>query len=184
MPSYVENRLRPGERVIYQARLSWFLLVINGLIGLVCLVVFGFFGLKAVAYAGKFNWKFLKGPVSSDEALLAVFLIFFTGLCLYFICKYFYDYFRSEIAVTDQRIIGIVPRLLVAFSLQPVDLPLSALEKVYYTMSGGSSSGSGSASLIADIVAIIIVAIADYGTVVVVDKEGRKTKFRSVVAPK
>ena len=105
---------------------------------------------------------------------------------LYFIAKYLYDYLKVEIALTNERIIGKIPRLLVAFSLQAVDLPLSDIKKVSHTdyLGGGSnSSGSLVAEFIAAIIAGLIALLANYGKVVVVDRDGRKTKFRMVAAP-
>jgi tetratricopeptide (TPR) repeat protein len=186
MPAYMDTLLRPGERIIYQPRLSTFILIIHLFLGALCLAVLVFFGLKALVYTGIFHWKFL-GPVKQEEMLQAAFFLLFAGLLLYFGAKYLYDYCKTEIAVTDQRIIGRVPRLLVAFSLQTVDLPLAAIEKIYYSTYYGHSSGSGGgfiSTLIMEIIAGLISALADYGTVVVVDKEGHKTKFRTIVSPK
>ncbi len=106
-----------------------FLLVLQFIFGLICLAVIVFFRVQIVAYLGKFNLKPLVGPVSRDDFLLAVTVVLCTGFFLYFFAKYIFDYYQTEIAVTDQRIIGRAPRLLVAFSLQPVDLPLSDLKR-------------------------------------------------------
>jgi len=106
--------LRPGERIIYQARLSRFRLVFYSLLGIICLPGLGFLGLLIIGHIGKFSWGNMKDPIPT-EMLPVLFIIFlFFGIFTYIFAKYSYDYFKTEIAVTDQRIIGKVPRRLAA----------------------------------------------------------------------
>jgi tetratricopeptide (TPR) repeat protein len=186
MPADIAANLRSDEKIIYQAGLSRFLLIAHGFLGVLSLAALAFFGLVVMAYAGKFHWKFL-GPLPREDFLLAVSVILGASLLLYRSAKYFYDYFQIEIVLTDKRIIGNVRRLWVPFSLQPVDLPLSDLEKVYSSFDWGNTN-TASADLLLEIIFALVTGIilylADFGTVVAVNREGRKTKFRALTAPR
>jgi len=80
---------------------------------------------------------------------------------IYLSVKYLYDYFYSEVAVTNQRIIGNIPTALLPFSFQPLDIPLSEVQYVSTAYYGGAS----------------------YGYVIVVNRLGRKTIFRNFADP-
>lgn len=184
MPSHIETLLRPGERILYQARLSKFLLIFYGLLGILSLAGVAFFGLMAINYAGKFNWKSFD-VVSRDDCLMAL----ISGLCilpvLYFCAKYLYAYFKTEIVVTDQRVMGRVRRFLVPFTPQPIDLPLSEIESLYFFIAIDWYYGDqDSTRVILDVISNLIVAVADFGTVIVVSKAGRKVKLHAVTAPR
>jgi len=185
MSSYLESVLRPGEKIIYQARLSRFFLVFYSLLGIMCLPLLGFLALEIIAYLGKFDWAIIKGPFPSEIILPLFLVLLFSGTFAYIFVKYLYDYFKTEIAVTDQRIIGRAPRALAAFSLKPLDLPLSGIERVYLSITFISSgSVRGLLGLIAVVGDHIIDALVKCGTVVVVDNEGRETSLRAVALPK
>ncbi|MEW6658721.1 MAG: hypothetical protein AB1424_08670 [Thermodesulfobacteriota bacterium] len=185
MSSYVESLLRPGERIIYQPRLSRLLLAVSSLAVLVCIPPFLYLSTQLVDYLGQIIWNSLKvsGPREDPLAASIVFPIVL-GI-LYFAVKYLYAYIFVELALTDQRIIGRVSRPLAAFPLQPVDLPLADIAGVHYTLSSsGYGGGSSLSSLFFALFFGIIEYLANYGTVEVVDQEGRKTKLRSIVRPK
>jgi len=73
MPAYVQSALRPGERIIYQARLSRFLFIVNAFLALLFVSGLAFVAVHLVAFLGKFNWKFVKGPVSREDLVILIF---------------------------------------------------------------------------------------------------------------
>jgi hypothetical protein len=92
--------------------------------------------------------------------LFSVVAIFFIVI-VYLSVKYLYDYLHSEVAVTNLRIIGNIPKGLRIFSLQPLDIPLAELQYVSTIYYGGAS----------------------YGYVIVVDRLGNRTIFRNFADP-
>ncbi len=185
MPAYIESLLQPGERIIYQPRLSRLLLAVSILAVLVSIPPLFYLSMQLLDYLGQFSRNAPKAPGPGVEPM-SVLVVFPLVLgMLYFGVKYLYACFRVGIAVTDRRIIGKVSRAFAVFPLQPVDLPLADIAGVRYTISSsGYGGGSSIFSLVSALVFGIIEYLANYGTVEVVDQEGNETKLRSVVRPK
>lgn len=185
MSSYIDSLLRPGERIIHQPRLSRLLLAVSSLAVLVCIPPLLYLSMQLLDYLGQFSRNAPKASHPGEDLVAALVVFPLVLGMLYFAVKYLYAYFQVEIAVTDQRIIGRVSRPFAAFPLQPVDLPLSAIAGVHYTLSSsGYGGGSSFFSLFSALVFGIIEFLANYGTVEVMDQEGNKTTLRSVVRPK
>ena len=131
----------------------------------ICLLIAAFFlvmiALNPASFLQEFFQRNPKKPMGKDDlifySVVAIFFIFIVYLSV----KYLYDYLYSEVAVTNQRIIGNIPTAFLLFSLQPLDIPLSELQYVYTTYYGGAS----------------------YGYVIAVDRLGRKTVFRNFADP-
>jgi tetratricopeptide (TPR) repeat protein len=161
MASSISTQLRPDESILYQASLRPTIVVVCG----ICLLIAAFFLVMVALNPSSFLQEFFQlnpdKPTGKDDHLfLSVVAIFFIFI-LYLSVKYLYDYFYSEIAVTNQRIIGNIPTALLPFSLHPVDIPLAELQYVYTTYYGGASCGY----------------------VIVVERLGRKTIFRNFADP-
>jgi len=131
----------------------------------ICLLIAAFFLVMIALNPGSFLQEFFQRDANKpmgrgDHIFFAGVAIFFI-LLFYFSVKFLYDYFYSEVAVTNQRIIGKIPTALLPFWLQPLDIPLTELQYVYTNDYGGTS----------------------YGYVIVVNRLGEKTIFRNFADP-
>ena len=161
MAASISTQLRPDETILYQTSLRPIIMVVCG----ICLLIAAFFLVMLALNPASFLQEFFQlnpnKPTGKDDHLfLSVVAIFFIFI-LYLSVKYLYDYFYSEVAVTNQRIIGNIPTALLPFSLHPVDIPLAELQYASIAYYGGAS----------------------YGYVIVVDRLGKKTIFRNFADP-
>ena len=161
MASSISTQLRPDETILYQTSLKPIIMVVCG----ICLLIAAFFLVMLALNPGSFLQEFFQRdpnkPMGRDDHIFfAVVAIFFIFL-FYFSVKFLYDYFYSEVAVTNQRIIGNIPTAFLPFWLQPLDIPLTELQYVYTAYYGGTS----------------------YGYVIVVNRLGEKTIFRNFADP-
>jgi uncharacterized membrane protein YdbT with pleckstrin-like domain len=86
--SYVQEVLQPGEEVRYQASIHW----ITYLHGALWLVAAVFFSLIVPA-----SWR--------DSFIVTAIRIMLVGAGLYFLARAWFDWWITEIAVTNRRII-------------------------------------------------------------------------------
>lgn len=161
MASSISNQLRSDETILYQAGLNKTPLFAC----VICVLIFTPLLVMINLYPSSFlEALFQKNP---HEPMGRVDLLLCFGVTLFFIfvlwlsVKFIYDFFRSEVAVTNQRIIGKIPTGFCPFVLQSLDLPISEVIYVYTTYYGGSS----------------------YGYVIAVDRLGRRTIFRNFADP-
>jgi tetratricopeptide (TPR) repeat protein len=161
MASSISTQLRPDETILYQTSLRPIIMVACG----ICLLIAAFFlvmvALNPASFLQEFFQRNPNKPMGRDDLILfSVVAIFFIYI-LYLSVKYLYDYLHSEVAITNQRIIGNIPTAFIPFSLQPLDIPLAELQYVYTAYYGGTS----------------------YGYVIVVNRLGEKTIFRNFADP-
>ena len=118
--SFIDRQLRPGEQVFYRTRLHWTILF-NLLLGLVGIVIL--FGLA------EFSAQLFPLAAQEDEAVrllvmtLNALIWFSRGLALFLLLLLIWRVIgsiRSQVAVTDQRILGWIGRLV----FRRVDIPL------------------------------------------------------------
>ena len=161
MAASISTQLRPDETILYQTSLRPIIMVACGICLLIAALFLVMLALNPASFLQEFFQRTPNKPMGRDD------LIFFSGVAIFFIfivylsVKYLYDYFYSEVAVTNQRIIGNIPTAFRTFSLQPLDIPLTELQYVYTADYGGAS----------------------YGYVIVVNRLGRKTIFRNFADP-
>lgn len=161
MASSISTQLRPDETILYQTSLRPTPMVACGF----CLLIAAFFLVMLALNPSSFLQEFFQRnpnkPMGRDDLIFFSVVAIFFILILYLSVKYLYDYFHSDVAVTNQRIIGNIPTAFLPFSLQPLDIPLAELQYVSTAYYGGTS----------------------YGYVIVVDQLGRKTIFRNFADP-
>jgi len=163
MASSISSQLRPDETILYQTGLRPVILwiCVPGLLfcaGILVLVALDFSGFLEVVSQRDLN----RSTGGSDVALYKLMAMSLGMILGLYICvKWLYDYCRTEVAVTNQRIIGNIPTAWLPFRLQSLDLPLADLQKVATENYGGAS----------------------YGYVIATGGLGRKTIFRNFKAP-
>ena len=157
--SFIDRQLRSGEQVFYRTRLHWTILfnLVLGLVGII--ILFGW---------AEFSAQFFLPAAQGDEAtrlLARIFnslILFSRGLAIFLLLLLIWreiGSIRSQIAVTDQRILGWIGRLF----FWRVDIPLDEVAEL--------KSWRGSAVLF------------NYGTVSIRQTNGQRHIFTPLPRP-
>jgi hypothetical protein len=141
MASSISTQLRPDETILYQTSLRPTPMLACGFCLLIAVLFLVMLALNPSSFLQEFFQRNPNKPMGRDDlifySVVAIFFIFI----LYLSVKYLYDYFHSEVAVTNQRIIGNIPTAFLIFSLQPLDISLAELQYVSTAYYGGASYG-------------------------------------------
>lgn len=138
-PAYIERQLRPGERVRYRTRQHPARLARAVLQGLLAAMTFAFIALAAPVDALLDNWI---GPTQAALAWGAI-LVFVCGLILLGVVSSLLGLSATELAVTDQRILGRVGGII----QRRIDIPLDEIAALSASGRALSLLGHGSVAV-------------------------------------
>lgn len=105
--SYVQKVLQPGERVVYETKLSWAMYIPGMLLLLAALVFFAI-------------TRMLFGPAIWTD-IISLILV---AIALFLIGQEWFERFTTEIAITDRRVIfkrGFIRRDTIEMSVEKVE---------------------------------------------------------------
>ena len=180
MGAYLESKLEPDEQIIYRARKHPLpaLLMAAILLGAVLLI----------KHYPSNLYRFLS-EIFDEGPLFVTFSLIILISSIFFV-KFLLEYFQSDLALTDRRVIGRQPYILRLYEFKYHDIPLAQIETAMVDRTSGLSyDASGSIlGLVAVFFGLIfmnplVYRLVGIGDVLIVDKEGNTTRLSRLSLP-